>query len=243
MVHYQPRLDAATGVVVAAEALVRWQHPERGLTLPGVFIELAESSGLIDALGLVVMEAAIVQLAEWDREGAAIERVSVNVSQHQFASARLVPSMRDLLLRHGVAGARLEIEVTESVLGGDIDSVRRQLHELRDLGVLVAMDDFGTGYSSLSQLRTLPIDVMKIDRAFVKDLEVDPNAVAIARTIVTRARALGLHIVAEGIETRAQAALLAEMGCDQFQGFLHSKAVPARECAALGPFAVPATAR
>ncbi len=243
VVHYQPRLDAVTGVVVAAEALVRWQHPERGLLLPGGFIELAESSGLIDALGLVVMEAAIVQLADWRREGVAIERVSVNVSQHQFASGLLVPHMRDLLLRHGVAGDQLEIEVTESVLGGDIDSVRRQLHELRDLGVLIAMDDFGTGYSSLSQLRTLPIDVMKVDRAFVKDLETDPNAVAIARTIVTLARALGLHIVAEGIETRAQAVLLTDMGCDQFQGFLYSKAVPARECAILGPFAVPAAGR
>jgi EAL domain-containing protein (putative c-di-GMP-specific phosphodiesterase class I) len=243
VVHYQPRLDAITGAVVAAEALVRWQHPERGLTLPGVFIELAESSGLIDALGLVVMETAIVQLADWDREGVAIERMSVNVSQHQFASGRLVPSVRDLLLRHGVAGGQLEIEVTESVLGGDIDSVRRQLHELRDLGVLIAMDDFGTGYSSLGQLRTLPIDVMKVDRTFVKDLESDPNAVAIARTIVTLARALGLHIVAEGIETQAQAVLLTDMGCDQFQGFLYSKAVPARECAALGPFAVPAATR
>ena len=243
VVHYQPRLDAATGAVVAAEALVRWQHPERGLVLPGVFIGLAESSGLIDALGLLVMEAAIAQLAEWGREGTAIERVSVNVSQHQFASGQLVADVRDLLQRHGVAGDRLEIEVTESVLGGDIDSVRRQLLELRDLGVLVAMDDFGTGYSSLSQLRTLPIDVMKIDRAFVKDLETDPNAVAIARTIVTLARALGLHIVAEGIETRAQAALLADMGCDQFQGFLYSKPVPPEECAVLGPFEVPAAAR
>ncbi len=243
VVHYQPRLDACTGTVVAAEALVRWQHPERGLTLPGVFIDLAESSGLIDALGLVVMEGAIAQLAEWGRQGVAIERVSVNVSQHQFAGGLLVPGIRELLQRHGVAGDRLEIEVTESVLGGDIDSVRRQLLELRELGVLIAMDDFGTGYSSLSQLRTLPIDVMKIDRAFVKDLEFDPNAVAIARTIVTLARALGLHIVAEGIETRAQAQLLSDMGCDQFQGFLYSKPVPAQECAALGAFAVPASAR
>jgi diguanylate cyclase (GGDEF)-like protein len=243
VLHFQPRLDAATGAVVAAEALVRWQHPERGLTLPGVFIELAESSGLIDALGLVVMEGAIAQLAEWAHESVAIERISVNVSQHQFDSGELPSGVRELLLRYGVAGDRLEIEVTESVLGGDIDSVRRQLHELRDLGVLIAMDDFGTGYSSLSQLRTLPIDVMKIDRAFVKDLASDTNAVAIARTIVTLARALGLHIVAEGIETQAQAELLADMGCDQFQGFLYSKAVPASECAGLGPFPVPLARR
>jgi diguanylate cyclase (GGDEF)-like protein len=242
VVHYQPRLDAGSGIVVAAEALVRWQHPERGLTLPGEFIALAENSGLIDALGLVVMETAIVQIAEWHRQGVAIRRVSVNVSQHQFASGSLVDDVRALLQRHGVAGDRLEIEVTESVLGGDIASVRRQLHELRSLGVAIAMDDFGTGYSSLSQLRTLPIDVMKIDRAFVKDLETDPDAVAIARTIVTLARALDLHIVAEGIETPAQAAMLSDMGCDQFQGFLYSEPLPPLECAALGRFEVPAMA-
>ena len=243
VVLYQPRLDCASGKVVAAEALVRWQHPERGLTLPGVFIGLAESSGLIDALGLVVMESVIAQLAEWRRDGVDIGRVSVNVSQHQFAGGQLVSDIRGLLLRHGVPGDRLEIEVTESVLGGDIDSVRSQLLELRALGVLIAMDDFGTGYSSLSQLRSLPIDVMKIDRAFVKDLETDPAAVAIARTIVTLARALGLRIVAEGIERPAQAALLSDMGCDQFQGFLYAKPVPPQECAAMGPFAVPAAPR
>jgi diguanylate cyclase len=242
VLHYQPRVDAASGAVVAAEALVRWRHPERGLTLPGVFIELAETSGLIDALGRVVLETAIAQLAAWSRAAVPIERLSVNVSQQQFASGLLVPGIRDLLARHGVPGDRLEIEVTESVLGDDIDSVRRQLQELRQLGVLVAMDDFGTGYSSLSQLRTLPIDVMKVDRAFVRDVETDPDALAIARTIVTLARALGLHVVAEGIETQAQARLLSELGCDQFQGFLYSKAVPAAECAALGPFEVPARA-
>ncbi len=240
LVHYQPRLDVGTGAVVAVEALVRWEHPERGLLLPGIFIDLAETSGLIDALGMFVMEAAIAQIAAWRRDGSTIERVSVNVSQHQFASGDLVPDVRELLLRYGVAGAQLEIEVTESVLGGDIVSVRRQLHELRSLGIAIAMDDFGTGYSSLSQLRTLPIDVMKIDRAFVKDLETDDNAVAIARTIVTLARSLGLLVVAEGIETPAQAALLSSMGCDQFQGFFYSKALPARECVALVRFDVPA---
>ena len=241
LVYYQPRLDATTGVVVAVEALVRWAHPERGLLLPGIFIDLAETSGLIDALGLFVMEAAIAQIAAWQRDGLAIERVSVNVSQHQFASGALVPKVRELLLRHGVSGKQLEIEVTESVLGGDIASVRHQLHELRSFGAAIAMDDFGTGYSSLSQLRTLPIDVMKIDRAFVEDLETDVNAVAIARTIITLARALGLRIVAEGVETRAQAALLLEMRCDQLQGFLYSKALPAHECAALSRFDVPSS--
>jgi diguanylate cyclase (GGDEF)-like protein len=238
VLYYQPRLDAATGRVVAAEALVRWQHPERGLLLPGVFIDLAETSGHIDALGRIVMASAIARIAQWHSDGRGIERVSVNVSQHQFASGRLVEHVEALLHQHGVPGSRLEIEVTESVLGGDVDSVRRQLHQLRELGVTVAMDDFGTGYSSLAQLRTLPIDVMKVDRAFVKDLEADPAAVAIVRTIVTLARALGLQIVAEGIETPAQAVLLAAIGCDQFQGFLYSVPVPPDQCAAMGPFEI-----
>jgi diguanylate cyclase (GGDEF)-like protein len=229
VVHYQPRLDARSGKVAAAEALVRWQHPERGLTLPAAFIDLAESSGMIDALGLFVMETAITQLDDWRRAGVSVDRISVNVSQHQFSSGDLVTRITDMLSRRGVPGTLLEIEVTESVLGGDIDSVRQQLHELRALGISVAMDDFGTGYSSLSQLRTLPIDVMKIDRAFVKDLDSSPDAVAIARTIVTLARALELAVVAEGIETATQAELLKSLGCDQFQGFLYSKALPPRE--------------
>ncbi|HEY8973342.1 MAG TPA: EAL domain-containing protein [Burkholderiaceae bacterium] len=243
VLHYQPRLDAATGRVAAAEALVRWQHPERGLLLPGVFIDLAETSGHIDALGRNVMASAIARIAQWHNDGRSIERISVNVSQHQFADGQLVSHVQALLRQHGVPGTRLEIEVTESVLGGDIASVRRQLHQLRDLGVTVAMDDFGTGYSSLAQLRTLPIDVMKVDRAFVKDLETDPAAVAIVRTIVTLARELGLQVVAEGIETPAQAALLAAIGCDQFQGFLYSRPVPPDECAALGPFEMPPAGR
>ena len=163
----------------------------------------------------------------------SIERLSVNVSQHQFATGTLVTKVAEMLLRHGLPGSLLEIEVTESVLGGDIDSVRGQLHELRGLGISIAMDDFGTSYSSLSQLRTLPIDVMKVDRAFVKDLDTDQDAVAIARTIVTLARALEPQIVAEGIETPSQAGLLLEIGCDQFQGFLYSKAVPPAKFSAL----------
>jgi len=233
VVHYQPRFDVATGAFASAEALVRWQHPERGLLLPGLFIDLAETSGLIDALGRSVLESAIAQLAQWRREGLVVGRLSVNVSQRQFESGTLVSVVRELLALHEVPAQQLELEVTESVLGGDVQSVRRQLHELRALGATVAMDDFGTGYSSLAQLRTLPIDVMKIDRAFVQDLESAPDAVAIARTIVTLARALGLRIVAEGIETQAQADLLAAMGCDEFQGFLFSRALPPAQLAAM----------
>ncbi|MEP6502632.1 MAG: EAL domain-containing protein [Betaproteobacteria bacterium] len=239
VLHYQPRLDARTRAITSAEALVRWQHPDRGLVMPGVFIELAESSGLIDALGSLVLESAIAQMAQWQRDGLAVARVSVNVSQRQFASGALVPHVRDLLARHDVRGARLEIEVTESLMGGDMAGVRAQLLELRSMGVTIAMDDFGTGYSSMALLRGLPIDVMKIDRAFVKDLDTDPDAVAIAQTIVTLARALGLTIVAEGIETEAQAARLGAMGCDEFQGFLFARAMSAQAFAAFDGVAAP----
>jgi diguanylate cyclase (GGDEF)-like protein len=233
VVHYQPRLQVRGGRRVAAEALVRWQHPERGLLLPGAFIELAETGGLIDAIGRWVLETAVAQAAAWRREGLPFERISVNVSQRQFASGELVPLARAALARHGLPGPCLEIEVTESLLSGDLPAVAAQLDELRALGVTVAIDDFGTGYSSMSLLRRLPIDVMKIDRSFVVDLAHDPDAVTVARSIVALAQALALRTVAEGIETPAQAAILRGMGCDEFQGFLYGRPVPAAELPAL----------
>ena len=238
VVHYQPRVQVRGGSIVAAEALVRWQHPERGLLLPGAFIELAEAGGVIDAIGRFVLEAAVAQAAAWRRDGLPFERISVNVSQRQFASGELVPLARAALARHGLPGPCLEIEVTESLLSGDLPAVAAQLDELRALGVTVAMDDFGTGYSSMSLLRRLPIDVMKIDRSFVVDLAADPDAVTVARSIVALAQALELRTVAEGIETAEQAEILRGMGCDEFQGFLYGRPVPAAELPPL--LAVPA---
>lgn len=226
VVHYQPRLSAATLDIRSAEALVRWEHPVRGLLFPGSFVELAESSGLIRALGLHVLDVAIAQVAAWQEDGLALDRVSVNVSALQFTEGNLVDDIHRLLAQHAVEGCRIELEVTESLLG-DVDRVRPQLDALRALGLTIAMDDFGTGYSSLSLLRQLPIDVMKVDRAFVTDLEQDMAAVAVARTIVNLAQALDLDIVAEGIETPGQAAMLISMGCHELQGFLYSKALPA----------------
>jgi diguanylate cyclase (GGDEF)-like protein len=233
VLHYQPRLGALDGRIGSAEALVRWERPGHGLVLPGVFIELAESSGLIVQIGQRVLDRALAQVARWRAEGLGLERVSVNVSPRQLAAGDFVERVRRSLQRHGVDGRWVELEVTESLLSGDVASVRAQLQQLRALGVSVAMDDFGTGYSSMSLLRTLPIDVMKIDRAFVCDLETDPNAVAIARTIVTLGQSLSLTLVAEGIETPGQAALLRAMGCHELQGFLFCKAVPPEDFAAL----------
>jgi diguanylate cyclase (GGDEF)-like protein len=228
-VHFQPRLLVRDDSVRSAEALVRWQRPGFGLVMPATFIEPAESAGLINRLGMQVLDETLRQLASWQRRGFGFERISVNVSPRQFETADLVGHVRDALSRHGVEPALLELEVTESVLSGDLSAVSSQLAALRAMGVTIAMDDFGTGYSSLALIRTLPIDVMKIDRAFVRDLELDPNAVAIARTIVTLGRSLGLRLIAEGIETPGQAQILRAMGCDELQGFLFGRPMPAHE--------------
>ncbi len=229
VVHYQPRLDVQSGRIESAEALVRWERPGYGLVFPNDFIELAETSGLIGALGTEVLDQALSQMARWSKRGLRLKRMSVNVSPRQFETGDLPEKVHAALLRHGIAPSNLELEVTESLLCGDLSEVSRQLASLRATGVTIAMDDFGTGYSSMALLRSLPIDVMKIDRAFVSDLEIDSNAVAIARTIVTLGRALSLRLVAEGIETSGQAELLRAMECDEFQGYLFGRPMSAQQ--------------
>ena len=241
VVHYQPRVQASDGTIRSAEALVRWAHPQRGLVMPGAFIGLAESAGLIDAIGGLVLEGACRQLACWQRDGVAIARVSVNVSPQQLASGRLPALVRALLDRHRLPGHLLELEVTESLLVGDAVDAATQLAQVRAWGVTIAMDDFGTGYSSMSVLRQLPIDVMKVDRSFVTDVCDDRGALAVTRAIVALAKSMSLHLVAEGVETEAQAALLARLGCDELQGFLYSRAVPAEQLAQLSGLRRPVT--
>ncbi len=227
LVHYQPRVSAEDGAIESAEALVRWERPGHGLVMPDAFIAVAEGAGLIDTLGSQVLDETLRQLALWRAAGMRLKRISVNVSARQFEAGTLVDTVRAALARHGVPPSSLELEVTESLLCGDVADARSQLAELRALGITIAMDDFGTGYSSMALLRTLPIDVMKIDRAFVRDLEADPNAVAIARTIVTLGRSLGLRLVAEGIETPGQSERLQALGCDEMQGYLFGRPMPA----------------
>ena len=227
VVYYQPRLRARDGVITSAEALVRWQQPQRGLLMPGSFIELAEVSGLIGPIGDWVLDRACAQIARWQARGHGLERVSVNVSAHQLAPGDLPDKVAAALTRHAIAGHRLELEVTESLLVGDVRTAHTQLARIQALGVTIALDDFGTGHSSMALLRKLPIDVLKIDRAFVTDMVSDPTALAITRTIVTLAKSLSLRLVAEGIETEDQAALLRSMGCDELQGFLYGKPVAA----------------
>ncbi|MFM2052301.1 MAG: hypothetical protein RL456_338 [Pseudomonadota bacterium] len=236
VLYFQPRVVARTGEIASAEALIRWRHPTRGLLSPGLFIPLAEESDLIESIGLWVIRAACAQLARWRREGVPLKRLSVNVSPRQLQSGLLVEEVEAALVQHGVPWHLLELEVTESLLVGDARAASEQLGRLRERGLLIALDDFGTGYSSMATLRNLPVDVMKVDRAFVSDLTTDPSALAITRAILTLAGSLGKHTVAEGIETPEQAETLRALGCDELQGFLFSKPVPAEEFAALCVF-------
>jgi diguanylate cyclase (GGDEF)-like protein len=229
IVHYQPRVDPRDGRIRSAEALVRWQHPTRGLLFPGAFIGLAESSGLIDALGQEVLSIVCEQLGRWHRQALPLERVSVNLSPQQLDSGGVPQQVRMLLDRHAVPASLLELEVTESLLAGDHRKAHAQLAEMRAWGVQVALDDFGTGYSSMSTLHQLPIDVIKVDRSFVTNVCRDSNALAITSAVVALARAMNLHLVAEGVEEEAQARLLHGLGCDELQGFLYSRAIPAED--------------
>ena len=224
-VFYQPRVRASDGVVSSAEALIRWQHPQRGLLFPDAFVPLAESSGLIAPIGHWILGAACQQMADWWRSGIDVPRVSVNVSPVQLTSGDLVGQVRAALEHSGIAPSALELEITESLLVDDNQSTFAQLATLREMGVTIALDDFGTGYSSMAALRKLPIDVMKIDRSFVIDLETDTSALPSVRAIVALAQAAQLHLVAEGVETEAQASMLRELGCHELQGYLYSRPV------------------
>jgi diguanylate cyclase len=231
-VHYQPRVSASGQELMSVEALVRWQHPQLGLLSPARFIDIAERAGLIDALGQEVLDQACRQMAAWQATGVPVRKVSVNVSMQQLRSGKLPAQVLSTLARHGLAPAGLELEITESLLADDSQGAVAQLQELHDAGIEIALDDFGTGYSAMSQLRKLPIDVMKIDRSFVADLERDDGAMAIARAIVALAGALDLRVVAEGVETEAQATILRELGCHELQGYLFAPPLPPEKLAA-----------
>lgn len=231
VLHYQPRVDAQAGRVKSAEALVRWQRPGHGLVYPVAFIAAAESSGLIEELGAWVLDQACAQMVAWRRDGLPIQCVSVNVSTRQLVSGRLPDTVHDILARHELPASALELEVTESLLLGDVENAREQLERIRGWGVRIAIDDFGTGYSSMSILHRLPIDVMKIDQSFVAEMTHAVGARAVVRAIIAMAQAMNLHLVAEGVETEEQALLLRSLGCDELQGYLYGRPVPVAEFA------------
>ena len=229
---YQPVIDLASGRLVSVEALVRWQHPVRGVISPATFIPIAEENGVIAALGNWVLNRACADLAAWRHAGLAL-RVAVNVSPRQFGDPALVPSVLDALSRNGLAPEQLELEITEGAVIEKYAATLAALHTFREHGVRIALDDFGTGYSSLSYLRQIPIDIIKVDRSFVGRLAEGGRSTAIVEAILALARALGLSVTAEGVETHEQAAALKTMNCQNVQGYLFSRPVPAAEIAQL----------
>ena len=219
VLHYQPQVDAQTGRLVAVEALVRWQHPTRGLLLPGQFIGMAEESGRIADMGVWTLREACRQLADWNARGIAVGNMAVNVSAQEFRDHRLLDSLQAALGSSGIAPSALEIEITESVLMTETETSQRIIERLRQLGVGIAIDDFGTGYSSLAYLKRLRPNQLKIDRSFVNDADLDSDSRAIVKGVVGLANALGLNVVAEGVETAEQQAFLRDSGCHTLQGF------------------------
>ncbi|WP_313710913.1 EAL domain-containing protein [Pseudomonas sp.] len=226
---YQPKVDLFSGQLEGVEALLRWRDPEHGLIPPGEFIPLAERSGLIIPLGERVLELACAQLAAWRAADCLPGPLAVNVAALQIERSDYVSSLAMALERHGLAPNLLEVEITESLLMESQQQACAALAQLQAMGVATAVDDFGTGYSSLAYLRALPIDHLKIDRAFIKDLPDDDDAVAIARAIIDLGHALGYRITAEGIETQQQYDFLRNAGCDQGQGYLLGRPMPAAE--------------
>jgi EAL domain-containing protein (putative c-di-GMP-specific phosphodiesterase class I) len=222
------------GHITGAEVLLRWHHPLRGQVAPADFIPLAEETGLILPLGHWVLTTACTQLAQWARHAEMAHlTVAVNVSVHQFAQVDFVKQVLAVLHSTGANPQRLKLELTESLLIGNVQDAIGKMYALKAEGVRFALDDFGTGYSSLSYLKRLPLDQLKIDQSFVREVLIDPNDAAIAKTIITLAHSLGLGVIAEGVETVAQRDFLAHAGCHAYQGYFFSRPLPLADFEAL----------
>jgi diguanylate cyclase (GGDEF)-like protein/PAS domain S-box-containing protein len=232
LLHFQPQVDSISGRVVGVEALVRWQHPSRGMIPPAKFIPLAEETGLIEPLGRWVLDAACRQLQKLAQQGRQNVRMGVNLSARQLREGDLVDYVRELLATYRLQPGDLELEITESTAMENADTTIGILRRLRELGVALAIDDFGTGYSSLAYLKLLPIQRLKLDRSFVRDIETDHNDAIICSATIALAHSLGLEVVAEGVETEAQLTYLKYLGCDLIQGYYFSKPLPGDELTA-----------
>ena len=226
---FQPQVKLANGCMYGAEVLLRWHHEELGEVSPARFIPVAEELGLIAQLGAWVLEQSCAQLAAWDQQGFLMPRLAVNLSVQQLERADLLDSIESVLARTGIEGDRLELEVTESMLMRHAEQVISNLRALRELGITIAVDDFGSGFSSLGYLKTLPINRLKIDKSFVSHLTQDPNDDAIARAVIALGHGLGLDVLAEGVETEAQAAFLRHEHCSEAQGFLFGRPMTAAQ--------------
>lgn len=226
LVYYQPIVDLNNKQVIAMEALVRWQHPQKGLIFPGQFIPIAEANDLIVPMGEWILRTACAQNQEWLRAGVSPIRISVNLSGKQFEQPNLVDMIQDILHETRLEPHYLELEVTESFLLNNIQRSVKILEQLRELGIVLALDDFGTGYSSLSYLKQLPVNILKIDRSFVQDITSNPDSAIVTDAIIALAKSLRLKITAEGIETVEQMHYLEERYCDEGQGYYFSKPLP-----------------
>lgn len=230
LLHYQPYLDLATHQVAGVEALIRWQHPSRGLLYPDDFIPHAERSGFIDSLGEWVLNQACAQMSEWIALGLDIPSMSVNVSPSQFSNCSLPALIQTILKDNTLSATCLDLEITESTVPSDEKMMRTNIAALRELGVKISIDDFGMGYSSLERLRTIQVDRLKIDRVFVSELALNPMDVCLIRSMIHLAQQLGLSVIAEGIEDSEACVRLHSMGCDQGQGFHFTAALSVDAC-------------
>ncbi|MGA2225839.1 MAG: bifunctional diguanylate cyclase/phosphodiesterase, partial [Syntrophobacteraceae bacterium] len=229
LLYYQPQIDINSGKIVGLEALLRWKHPEIGLVPPGDFIPLAEETGLIVPIGEWVLSTACIFNEALQKMGMSPIRMAVNISSIQFRPYSLVASITRALKESGLDSSLLEIELTESAIMKNMEESSSILRELKQMGLRVAIDDFGTGYSSLAYLKRFPLDILKIDRSFIRDIPGDRDNEAIAAAIIAMAHSLNLEVIAEGVETEIQLAFVREHGCDAVQGYFYSPALPGEE--------------
>ncbi len=232
--HFQLQVDGiqkdGTHRPLGAEVLIRWIHPERGVVSPAEFIPMAEESGLILPIGQWVLDTACAQIKAWEKDATTENLVlAVNVSAKQFRQTNFVSQVKETVQRHGIDPKRLKLELTESLLLEDIEGTISIMNELNEMGFLFSLDDFGTGYSSLQYLKRLPLDQIKIDQSFVRDIVFDTNDRAIVKTIIAMAVSLNLNYIAEGVETEEQRQLLFGMGCYHYQGYLYGKPMPVEQ--------------
>ncbi|HEX2955718.1 MAG TPA: EAL domain-containing protein [Chitinispirillaceae bacterium] len=229
VVFYQPQINLETGRIAGTEALIRWKHPELGMISPGQFIPIAEENGLIIPIGEWVLRKACTQMVLWHNEFGCTTTVSVNLSARQFLQQNIVEKVSSILDETGLPPKLLELEITESLGMKNPELTLRTLKELKEMGIHISIDDFGTGYSSLSYLKRFPIDTLKIDRSFVLEIQTDPNDASIVLAIIALAHSMHLKVIAEGVEIEEQASFLRQHHCEEMQGFLYSRPVPAEE--------------
>ncbi len=231
LLHYQPKASIASGEITGFEALMRWRHPERGLVPPAEFIPVLEETGLIVSTGAWVLNAVCTQIKQWENAGVKPVPVAVNLSARQFLMPDLGPTIKRILEERRVDPRLIELEITESSLMVNPGEAARTLEYLKSLGVRLSIDDFGTGYSSLSYLKRFPLDALKVDHSFVRDVMTNPDDATITRAVISMAHSLGLKVIAEGVENESQLAFLAEYGCNEIQGYYFARPMPAEECA------------